>query len=475
MKRPFFTLLFRMVIGLSLFLLLGVSLGAIQAQEPGWSTPIMIAEDGNSTPLVADRAGNVHLFYLAWAGRKAESAWAGDTIFYRRLSQEEWSPTRDVFISPAANDTLGMPAVQATSDGLLHALWYGKGALWHSQAHASQADSARNWQTERLTSDQMPVPDLASDENDTLYAVYISELRKVMFMRKDFGGPWSTPVEVWGVSDPDRFAVGGVNIAVDDAGVIHLGWTENAEEVDWSRYSAWYMRSDDGGQTWSEPELLATPSYGLDTIIVGPDGQVWILVMRGIGFKDGRFYIYSTDHGKTLGEMRLLFPSLDGASGSTGGSGWALDSSGVVHLVNSAGRPGSGGNQEVYYTFWTGDRWADPTLIGTLAEVPRIAITGGNRLHVAYSRAGVWYTTKVIAAPEIALQPLPAPPSLPAEERKTTPTPEPTPTSLQDHTAFFDQQPAMPPTPAPWAPVVAGLVPALLIVTATVLIRLRRS
>lgn len=447
------------------------------AQDAGWTKPYQIIANGNSSPIVADPAGNLHLLFLAYAGREPESAWAGDTIFYVRWSDGQWSSPVDILVSDLPNDTLRMPALGVTPDGYLHVIWYGNLALYHSWAHASQGSDARSWRTETLTSDRIPTPALAIDKTGTLHVVYSSEMSAVKYTRMSPDGTWSEPVRIWEVSDPSQFAVAHPQVAVDAQGTIHVGWTENAEQSNWGQYSAWYARSTDGGATWSDLRLLATPEYGLDTVIVAEGNMVLAVVWRGIGYRDGRFYAVSTDSGQTWSELRPLFPSLDHASGSTGGSGWALDSNGVVHLVNSAGR--QGGKQEILHTFWLGDRWAEPVLLDVLAEVPRIAVVGGNQLHVVYSRGGLWHTQKVIDAPALPLQALPSlieptyavkAGEVPeAGDRTSAPSREvKSPTQAQALGGFTTRPSSQ---PSSWVPVIVGVVPVLLLILGVLLFR----
>lgn len=451
---------------------LGMGCSPVLAQDRGWTPPEKIVEIGNSSPLIADAAGNLHLLFLAYSSREAESGWAGDTIYYMRWSNGEWSSPVDVLLSPFANDTLRMPALGISPDGYLHVIWYGNIGLYHSWVHANDAANARFWQTETLANDRIPSPDLAIDPTGTLHVVYSSEMRAVRYLQRDRNGQWTEPQLVWEVTDPDWFAVAQPQVAVDDRGTLHVGWTENARENDWGPESAWYSQSTDSGVTWSEPQMIATPAIGLDILIAGDSGQLWLVLWRGIGNREGRFYSYSEDAGLTWSEERALLPSLDYASGSTGGSGSAVDGGGSIHLVNSVGR--QRGDQEVYHAKWNGDHWENSGLIDTLAEVPRVAITGGNRLHVVYSRDGIWYTTKHIEGLEIAPQPLPTPYALPEATIDYTPTPAPTPVSVDHPLEVAQAQTAMNETISPWIPVAAGVVPAFLVIAVTVLVKQRR-
>lgn len=81
----------------------------------------------------------------------------------------------------------------------------------------------------------------------------------------DGGATWSAPVNL---SAPGEWA-GGLNVAIDGAGVAHVVW----DRYDGNNGRVQYTRSDDGGLTWNAPVYLSTGGSDAARAQVAVDGS----------------------------------------------------------------------------------------------------------------------------------------------------------------------------------------------------------
>jgi hypothetical protein len=167
----------------------------------------------------------------------------------------------------------------------------------------------------------------------------------------------------------------------------------------------------------------------------------------------------------------------------------ATDSGGHVHLVVVGRLSPEEDRLGVYHLEWDGTSWSPPTAIYRGAgspEYPRIVISEGNKLHVAWFVRGalweggnyeVWYSSSQSASP--AQTPVPPPtstPTLTATPLATaTPTATPYPTLAPGGTALPD---GLYTESDDLIKLLVGLAPVLILATAIFAVRfgwLRRS
>lgn len=256
-------------------------------------------------------------------------------------------------------------------------------------------------------------------------------------------------------------------LAVDGRGRVHAVWTV----MPFPGRFVTYARSDDGGDTCNEPQVIDSADrvdyadgYGPIFIDVETHGEDGVhLIWDGAPTVE-RNHVWSCDGGNTWSAPSLLIPEITGA----GRSGWndmVVDSASTLHAVAL---------KQPWHASWSGGMWSRSTDIGTektrCAEWMRIALSLGNRLHVVWVERctqpnPVWYVQGQTSAPAVAAQAVPTVSSAPIP----TSTPAATPTAVEspvtetaqprsDNSTLFGA------SSNPMDAVVVGLIPALFVI-----------
>lgn len=397
-------------------LLLALALSAVFAAQGAradteWTPPsVVFRTDGYATRprLVADSSGDLHLLFFL---REATETGAGTVtmIMYSRLHDGVWSSPVDVLVGAGTNS----PSVTIDQRGFLHVVWEGgpNGELAYSQAHVSQAGSARGWSRKRLLSEPNAFDsDIQATEDGALRLVYSTKGGNVWYQESaDGGASWSSAVVVAGPETPGC-TTNNPRMAVDSVGAIHVVWTELQLPSGWPPCGALYSDSLNRGRNWSIPVRMAGPGYGQISLLASEPSAIFLAWNSMVGIGERR-YTRSIDGGFGWAPAQHLAPKLRG--GFTGNPSMTTDSSGVIHLVTSVDRP-RGESMAVYYLAWNGTAWTDPVLVSTGAigfrsvELPWIVSTNGNQLHVVYEDdfQRIWYTTRSVSALPIPPRPI---------------------------------------------------------------------
>jgi hypothetical protein len=234
------------------------------------NTPGFISGD---PVMLADPAGRVHLFYVERTiGQPDVQPDVPDTLLYSVWDGETWSQPVDIFLSPRELDNKRINGPKAVLDarGNIHLIWIGPDfRLFYSSAHATQAGAAGNWLSPTLLAlDQSGTQlsaDIAFSAPNTLHVLYASGTggaaqddnrtnRAVTYIRSDDGGvTWSDPVDIFTVIDPTRGA-SNLRLLTDPGGPLYATWTE--WDATGNGQVIYFARSLDGGRKWEAPVAL---------------------------------------------------------------------------------------------------------------------------------------------------------------------------------------------------------------------------
>jgi hypothetical protein len=406
----------------ALSLLVPLTLGNVEVAstlaQPGvveWSEPIQLSSAGfraGAPAIIADPAGNVHVLWSQMMS-KYEQAAEGDTLFYARWDGKQWTTPIDVLVSPQGGAEF--PDLAVTADGMLHAVWSTGGStsqLMYANAPACCADNPQAWsQPISLGSPVNLTTAIVADAQGRLHVAFGSlDGYHVVYRRSDDGGrSWPIWVDIPAGTLLDDELPAYPRLAVDERGRVHAVWSV----LPWPGRAVMYARSDDGGNTWTEPEVIDSPTktqyastnYGPTFIDVETHGKDEVhLIWDGAPTVE-RNHIWSSDGGRTWSTRSPLFPEIS----QVGRAGWndmALDSGGTLHAV-SLGAP--------VHATWNGVRWSDSSAVtqSEIGEWVRISASLGNQLHVVWINkvtepSAVWYARGVVStAPAVAPQTLP--------------------------------------------------------------------
>ena len=178
-----------------------------------------------------------------------------------------------VLLSPTGKAS--QPDAAVNSKGSLMVVWSGgqAGEIYFSQAEAARAGVADAWASPvRLPSPQ-PVgssPDILIGPDNKIYVVYaipLNEERGIyLTISDDDGASWSTPVRVFDAVAAGWEMVDSPKLALTGNGHLHVLWTRYSLPSGPGPMSMYYSRSEDGGQSWSNPETVVDKPVGWSSL-----------------------------------------------------------------------------------------------------------------------------------------------------------------------------------------------------------------
>ncbi|MEI2689476.1 MAG: sialidase family protein [Anaerolineae bacterium] len=480
----------RIIFGLACVVLVcaaGTSTGF--AQEPiVWSAPVLLSDpEQHAGPpaVVADKAGNVHLM---WSQSASEGNRGANAMYYRRWDGHDWTTAVDVLAD--TDNAVDFPDLAVTSDGILHAVWTtGRGGdVMYAQAPACCADDPRHWSKPvSLGGPVMLTAALVADKQGRLHVVFAdADSSRIVYRRSNDGGiTWPVWSEIPGGANlNDEYSI-YPRVAVHEHDRVYAVWIIEP----WPGRYALFARSDDAGNTWTSPQVIdrydssqyELEGYGPEFIDVEAHADQVHLIWDGSPTVE-RTHIWLTDGGETWSKPAKLFPEIT----KVGRSGWndmAFDSAGTLHAV-ALGEP--------LHASWSAGNWSRSMPIGQGrdsrgAEWMRLAVGLGNQLHVAWVDKGVepfraWYQLGQTQAPAESPRPLPTSASVAdpgASAASATPAQLVSIATPAEATAFptssrlVDEGGPMK-TDSPIITLGLSLVPAALLVTITVIAKLRK-
>jgi hypothetical protein len=219
------------------------TLGEIDALELAfappspWSEPVRLSREGTQAGWAAvalDAEGGVH---VAWSEREAEGELGVAVLYaYRDGLAERWSRAVEVARGDSGGEIARQPALivaGAAGQRLIHLVWSGGelGQILYSRAQIDQALSAQGWSPPQTLSDPgMPGgwPQIGVDGAGRLYVVYavpLNEGRGIYLVRSEDGGlSWSDPQVLFDAQAAGWTMVDHPALAVARDGTLHVAW-----------------------------------------------------------------------------------------------------------------------------------------------------------------------------------------------------------------------------------------------------------
>lgn len=318
-----------------------------------WRTPVALgqyAAEADDIVMVADGQGAVHAFWTQPTSNELEP----QIIEYAGSSDMEWSRPAPVLSSSSGPTT--DPSVASGPSGYLYAVWSADpDQLYFSQALAAEASVAREWSEPfmlPIEHEAAASPVIAVDRQGILYVAYaltLNESRGIfLLISEDQGETWGEPTQVfdgvtaaWAMVDEPRLMV-----AAD--GTLHLQWVRYSLPPQPEPLALLYARSEDGGESWSEPQLAADGTIIWSQIASGQDGSIHQVWREQDGGRFDFWHSISLDGG--LSWSRAETTGLDSAS--AGAPDLAVGPGGRVHLLNLV-------DDTLFHSWWEDEGWTD--------------------------------------------------------------------------------------------------------------------
>lgn len=371
---------------LFLLVLWGITLTRAQTQEQQWYGPQRLSGPGveiaGEAVMVADPYGLLHVF---WSEVSPDDGFA--SLQYAVFDGEVWSNSIDLRVTSSANG-IGSYAADVDNNGLLHLAWTegNAGPVYYATARSNNSLSVHLW-SEPIRID---VPayqvKLQVDRGivHVLFTNFWDEEPGVFYMRsKDGGNSWSSPYWL----DPDIPLVDAPTIPQflsDGAGGLHATWYYLGVGTDnaignWVRYA----HSLDNGESWSDPVTIDIADEEPDELRLPHPGLAvtgeQVHVVWAGTSGTLREHRYSLDRGITWTETQRVMGHLHGQGL---GGGMVTDAAGRIHFFAQIRWP-----QGVYHAIWDRDHWTEPSLIYLIARSDAEGRNG--RYHAHSVRAGI--------------------------------------------------------------------------------------
>lgn len=466
-----------------------------------WS-PLMVVpgylDDTLPPQLIADRQKAVNAF----ASQPVAGVGSSQAVVYSRWTLlGGWTEPVDVLLSPSGDaQVLGAFLDDA---GIMHVIYRGvdrsRASIYYSQAPIQSAGFAPAWTTPVIIGARASEPGsaaLTGDGKGSLVVIYNGNLAGngvYATASTDAGGSWTNPVPIFltGASDIQAYYL---QIDANQSGQAHAAWSDTNKTGNSSR--AYYARFDFSSGQWKEPTVLAQDNYGdIGAGIFGPaypsiiaeEETVAVMYNANGGTSTaGRPALWvrlSRDGGESWSEPYRPFPRHVGLSG---GHDLVADGSGIIHaLFVQRIEQSVDGQYSVIGGMWHSqlldDQWTDPDryfLGGDISGYDVSAVVSqGNMLLVTMREdpglggKGVLYAFAELNAPELPI----------TEYATSTPAPAAiteTPSAAPEETVLQQESESTGTTTAgvllesnPAIPIIVGMLPVLLLITITLVIR----
>lgn len=486
---------------LILCLAYGAGSATVVAQPAGpWSPqqtiPNYDPETAEPPKLITDQNKTVHAFSHQQVG-DIDSEIA---IVYNQWTLEQgWSEPVDIVLSPI-KEQARLLGVTLDDAGLFHLLFFGgdetESYIYYTRAAAVNADATQSWSTPVAIGEDALTPEnggIATDGKGKLVAVYNGKLDGrawYMALSTDGGNSWTEAYPFFPLYDEDLTPT-YLRMFLGQSGLLHTVWTVNDKQNHGT--AVYYGTFDFEEMNWGDAVQVAATKGGLGTLapsLIEYRDALFVLYYEGT---TGKQYLRrSTDGGLSWTEPVTPFPHV----GLNGPGFFVVDSNDDLHLLWSQRISGSPDIHGLWHTVWQNGQWSPyeavvsgPRISDEVEDrafdpvTPIVAIPQGNVLLVVWrsdyglKANGIWYSYKVLDTPQLPIIALPTQPALvqvaATELMAATASPAETPTAAlaPRATVMVVERPTTNIARNPAVVLWFGLLPAVLLVSMTILFR----
>jgi len=328
-------------------------------QAKVWSVPVPItAEQSNITSpeIVCDPDGHEHVFWSQTIG--GQRGGLDRAIYYAKLDDTGW--TQPIRLLSTPENRAVQPYVTNDNSGRLISVWSSDqtGSVYSSVASAGSAQNAFNWSSPVLLPALQPAassPQVWVDKSGKIFVVYaitLNEDRGIYLTRSDDGGKtWTSPKRLFNAVAYKWYMVDQPKLVQTSDGIFHLIFLRYSIPGGIGAIALYYARSDDGGETWSQPQpVIEDPlEWGM---ILASDERTVHRFWSGTGKNSGIWHEFSIDSGQTWS----LPDNLSKIGENLGPTEIISDKQGRLHLFQAVAD--ASGTYSIKYGLWNGARWS---------------------------------------------------------------------------------------------------------------------
>jgi hypothetical protein len=361
----------------SSLLAVGVAGARVPAEWDSSSRVSPRSESSASFPeLAVDARGRVHVVWGESADPTTLDSKTSQAkrhqMFYAVLTERGWSEPRPIAVA----QNLRYTGALAVDDGdVLHLVFsyspqYGR-QLYYRQAEAARGFQRGKWErSDRLSRGTTVHTSNIAVRGDTIHVLFDDDgprsdikwcCTDVYYVRSEDGGySWSPRRSLRSTPTGATRA----RLAMDVEGVLHATWDEGWDPSSQSGRGDYgvYMLSPDGGENWSAPLLVSDPEAQTAQLTAASDGRGGVLlVWRNVTeYSSGYSFMWSLNWGESW-SARSGIPGIQGAIGPRFDSfDMSVDRAGNIHLVLTGRRPDDPVHRHsgVYHLVWNGREWS---------------------------------------------------------------------------------------------------------------------